>query len=55
MGEMEDDLKVENKTSLDPSMVILSKELVATRQQFAEATKQVQMLALAVKDLEKVG
>ncbi|XP_034237249.1 intracellular protein transport protein USO1-like isoform X7 [Thrips palmi] len=39
--------------SSDPSMVNLSKDLETTRQQLAEATRQVQLLASCVKELEK--
>lgn len=39
--------------SSDQSMVNLSKDLETTRQQLAEATKQVQILASCVKELEK--
>lgn len=41
--------------SSDPSMVNLTKDLETTRQQLAEATRQVQLLASCVKELEKVS
>lgn len=50
---LNNDVQVETQTTTDPSMITLSKDLLTTRQQLSEATKQVQILASAVKDLEK--
>lgn len=47
--------QVNTQTSSDASMVILGDELESTRQQLAEATRQVQSLASSVKELEKVS